>query len=77
MDDARGDDNSAIFALIESLDMSGFEKAYSLFIVTECMGEYNSTCKAGSSFLDGLAFLGLFLLSWEDMRGKCRNVRVK
>jgi|GEM_PF-6696166 len=34
MDVARGVYNSAIFVISESLGMSGFEKRYSLFIVS-------------------------------------------
>lgn len=44
--------NSAILVLTESLGMSGFEKAYSLFIVTECLGKYIEPDR----FLNGPAF---------------------
>ncbi len=41
-DRARGVLDSAILGLSESLGMSWFEKANSLFVVTECMGDTNN-----------------------------------
>ena len=50
-----------IIVLSESLGMSGFEKGYSLFGVTNCMGEYSSFVLPGRLLLDGLAF---FVFNW-------------
>lgn len=46
--------DSAISVMRGSLGMSGFEKVYSLFIVTVCLGEYIDFRKP--DHFDGLAF---------------------
>jgi hypothetical protein len=40
VDKARGDDNKAISGLSEGLSVGGFERAYILFGVKGCDGEY-------------------------------------
>ena len=61
MDRARGVRDSAIFGLFESLGMSGFEKVYSLFGVTECLGKYIEFVMPDCLFSDDLAF---FVFPW-------------
>ena len=52
-DRARGVLNSAILGLNERLGISGFEKAYSLFIVSQCAGKHIEPDR----FLNGPDFL--------------------
>ena len=72
MDEAHGYDNSTISWLSESLGISGFDKEYSLFIVTECSVEY---IEPDRFFIDGLAFL---LLDYSHImsRKSLKNVEV-
>ena len=76
-DRARRDDNSATFVISESLGISGFEKGYSLFILTGVWRTILSQIvfyKRSGLFC---VFFGLFLLSWEDMRGTCGMYKSK
>jgi len=60
VDWARGDNNSAISGLSESLGISGFDKTYSLFKVCGVKGNIFWFCVAGSRTVWLFVFMAIF-----------------